>query len=507
MTAVFGTMFGLAAVAGIFALLIQVFPVRPEPAVATPEVSASATATATATAASGRRQRVRVPLPGPWRLSALDQDGSVRIVRGTMDRRSFIVALDEAGVPKAEIYRLLKSMEGVRKFDRCGRRDTFAVAMKRGTNKAVAFEYEVSPTEIYQSREDDSGLLRGERLDMKVRTEEFATSFYVSKDLEKSYRFGGLEKGILAAINKAFHGRTSHEAFEEGGIVKLIAVEQTALGLFARYERVKVVEYRPPDPSQQPVRAYYFEGESFRGYVDGKGRAPSKKGWRTPVPGAPITSPFNPKRMHPILKRVRPHNGTDFGATSGTPVYAAFRGTVQSASYAGGYGNLVIVDHPGGITTYYAHLARFADGLKGGMKVGTRQLVGYVGSTGRSTGPHLHFGAKKNGSWFDPMSLNMDAWRPLPAGDRATFLQTKRQLDGLLEAIPLPEPPPEEPAPEEEPAEDQPADDDAPAEAPADDEDPAEAPADRPRPAPKPERPEEEDGTDLLGEDLSQTPE
>ena len=306
MTAVFGALFGLAAVAGVFALLIQVFPVRDEPRVAQPEATTSATTAVTAELAEGPKKRVRVPLPGPWRLSALKQDSSVRIVRGTMDRRAFIVALDEAGVPKAQIYRILRAMEDVRKFDRCGRKDTFAVALTRGTNKVVAFEYEVSPIEIYQAREDKEGLLRGERLDMKVGHAEYAAAFYIGSDIKRSYQYAALEDGILSAINKAFNGRTSTEAFEEGGVVRLIATELTALGAFVRYEHLLALEYRPADPSEKPLRAYYFEGDKFRGYVDEKGRAPSAKGWRSPIPGAPITSPFNLKRMHPILKRIRP---------------------------------------------------------------------------------------------------------------------------------------------------------------------------------------------------------
>src|SRR6185436_12136791 len=120
----------------------------------------------------------------------------------------------------------------------------------------------------------------------------------------------------------------STEAFKEGGVVKLVVVETTALGKFVGYERIKAIEYRASDPSKPPLRAYWFEGETVRGYVDDKGRHASNAGWRTPIPGAPITSHFNPKRMHPVLHTVMPHNGTDFGAPLGTPVYASFHGKV-----------------------------------------------------------------------------------------------------------------------------------------------------------------------------------
>lgn len=500
MTAVFGGLFGLATVASIVALLIQVFPVEDQRAVAALAESA-ATADPDAppvVAPPESKKRQRKILPSPWRVDKLK--GTHLLVSGTMKRQSFITTLKDAGVPKAEVYRILKAMEGVRKFDRTGKNDKFTVAMTRGTKRVEAFEYEIDKTEIYQAKLNDAGLLEGKQLDMKVGTEEFATSFYIGPDFVESYKRAGLEPGLARMIDKAFNGRTSHEAFEEGGVVRLIVVEKTALGAFVKYERIKAIEYRPPDPSKEPKRAYWFESGRSSGYVDGKGRRPSNKGWRTPCPGAPITSHFNPKRMHPVLNRVMPHNGTDYGAPAGTPVYAAFRGKIALVGRHGASGNLVLIDHPGGIQTGYAHLSRFAKGLKMGDKVGTRQLVGYVGSTGRSTGPHLHFSAKKNGKFFNALELKLDAWRLLPVEQRGAFEGQKAALDRALEALPLPDPPPPEPEPEPAPEPDE-ADD-------ADDGDDGEGsdpePAPRPRPKPEPDDgPANTSEEDLLGDDLS----
>jgi murein DD-endopeptidase MepM/ murein hydrolase activator NlpD len=502
MTAVFGGLFGMAVVASIFALLIQVFPVPNQRGAAAPSSSASSES-AEASARPRPKKRERKLLPSPWRVAALEK--SHHVVKGEMKRRSFIVALDESGVPKKEIYRILKAFEGIRDFEKTGKSDRYAVAMKRGTKEIEAFEYQIDAAEIYQARTGKDGLLRGERLDMKVREEEYATAFYIGKDLDKSYRHVGLEKGLLAVIDDAFNGRTSHEAFEEGGVVKVVVVEKTALGRFVRYERLKVLEYRPPDPSKQPMRAYWFQGGSTKGYVDERGRRPSHRGWRSPVPGAPVTSHFNPKRMHPVLKKVMPHNGTDFGAPSGTPVYAAYRGKVELVGPHGASGNLVLIDHPGAVQTGYAHLSRFAPGLDKGDSVGTRQLIGYVGSTGRSTGPHLHFSAKRDGKFFDALELKLDALELLPVDDRAAFLQQKQTLDQVLEAMPLPEPPPEEPTEPQELAGEEPEGADQGAES-----DGEEAPEEKKQSSGKSEKKsssaekrEEDEGDDLLGPDLS----
>jgi hypothetical protein len=128
----------------------------------------------------------------------------------------------------------------------------------------------------------------------------------------------------------------------------------------------------------------------------------------------------------------------DLAAPTGTPVGSASFGTVSFIGDGGPSGNLVKVKHENDIETGYAHLSRFAEGLKVGDKVKRLQLVGYVGSTGRSTGPHLHFSASKKGVFFDPATLNMDSMRTLPKAHRDTFLELKRRYDALLDRIPLP---------------------------------------------------------------------
>jgi hypothetical protein len=202
--------------------------------------------------------------------------------------------------------------------------------------------------------------------------------------------------------------------------------------------------------------------------------------------------------MHPVLKKVMPHNGTDFGAGAGTPIYAAYRGTVASVGMQGPSGNLVLIDHDGGLQTGYAHMSRFAPGIERGDKVGTRQLIGYVGSTGRSTGPHLHFTAKKDGKFFDPLQLKLDALELLPVTDRETFLRQKQELDAALEAIPLPEPPEPEPLPEPEPATSA-----GPASADGAEEGDDEAGEDDGADEPEPGDDDDDGGEDLLGPDLA----
>jgi hypothetical protein len=180
----------------------------------------------------------------------------------------------------------------------------------------------------------------------------------------------------------------------------------------------------------------------MRGYVDSKGRVFGRSRWAKPVEGAPITSRFNPRRLHPILKVVKPHNGTDFGAPSGTPVLAAATGKVSFLGEAGPNGNLITLEHAGGYQTGYSHLSRFARGLRAGDSVRQKQVIGYVGTTGRSTGPHLHLSAKKNGRFIDPESLELGAFSRLPLEDRQLLSRLRERYDQLLDELKLPDPPP-----------------------------------------------------------------
>jgi hypothetical protein len=158
------------------------------------------------------------------------------------------------------------------------------------------------------------------------------------------------------------------------------------------------------------------------------------------------------KRLHPVLKRVMPHTGIDFGAPTGTPVGASSFGTVSFIGYSGPSGNLVKVEHPGGVETGYAHLSRFAEGLKVGDRVRRLQLVGYVGSTGRSTGPHLHFTASRNKQFFDPINLKLDAMRVVSKDAREAFARVKSTYDALLDSVVLPDPLPPVPTEPAKPA-------------------------------------------------------
>ena len=244
---------------------------------------------------------------------------------------------------------------------------------------------------------------------------------------------GALLEGVSRLVDEALAGRFSTDSLREGGTVRVVAKAEVAGGRVVRYLALRALEYTPPEG--KAARFFAFTGERGGGFYDERGVAPYDKGWAPPMAVMRRTSKFNPKRLHPILHVVMPHQGTDFGAPVGTPVYAASHGVVTWAGPHGATGTWVGIQHDDGIETGYAHLSKIAPNLRRGDKVKTHQLVGYVGNTGRSTGPHLHFSAKRNGVFFDAETLLVKGERELPAGDRAAFHAERDELAKKLAAL------------------------------------------------------------------------
>jgi murein DD-endopeptidase MepM/ murein hydrolase activator NlpD len=137
-------------------------------------------------------------------------------------------------------------------------------------------------------------------------------------------------------------------------------------------------------------------------------------------------------RRHPILKRRRMHSGVDYSAPRGTPILAAGNGRVEKAGRTSGYGNLVVIQHTNGYETAYAHQSKFAKGIVPGARVRQGQIIGYVGSTGLSTGPHLHFEIRVNGSAVDPLRIRLPRGRVLDGGLLEAFQNERNRIDTLL---------------------------------------------------------------------------
>lgn len=178
------------------------------------------------------------------------------------------------------------------------------------------------------------------------------------------------------------------------------------------------------------IEAYRFGDPA--GYYDAEGRPLRKMFLRSPMRYSRITSRYSNRRFHPILKRYRPHYGVDYGAPTGTPVRVTSSGVVAFAGWDSGGGKMIKVRHPNGYLTAYLHLSRFASGVKSGRRVSQGDTIGYVGSTGLSTGPHLDYRVQRHGKWIDPLSLKSVPAEPIPVDDLETFNEWRDAMRASL---------------------------------------------------------------------------
>ena len=180
-------------------------------------------------------------------------------------------------------------------------------------------------------------------------------------------------------------------------------------------------------------KAYFFEdNEGSIGFYFPDG-TPTRKRWlKAPLEYSRISSSFNPRRLHPILKVTRPHNGIDYAAPMGTPVRATSDGSVRKAGYARNNGNYVFVTHDGNFETRYLHLQKFAGSIKRGTEVTQGEIIGWVGRTGLATGPHLHYEILHNGRHTNPRHLKIPPGKPLTGTSLEKFKQHVVDLKGRM---------------------------------------------------------------------------
>ncbi|MDC3062483.1 M23 family metallopeptidase [Candidatus Pelagibacter sp.] len=182
--------------------------------------------------------------------------------------------------------------------------------------------------------------------------------------------------------------------------------------------------------SRKNNHLYYFDKKGSEGHYDINGKSVKKALMKTPINGARLSSPFG-MRKHPIDGFTKMHRGTDFAAPMGTPIMASGDGVVKKAGWCGGGGNCVVIRHNSTYQTVYAHMSKFAKGIRSGVRVKQGQTIGYVGSTGKSTGPHLHYEVIVNGKKINSQKLKLPSGKALKGKDRELFETKKIKLDVL----------------------------------------------------------------------------
>lgn len=255
----------------------------------------------------------------------------------------------------------------------------------------------------------------------------------VKDNLISSIGEGGEDLMLALKVSDIFAWDIDFTTDLRNGDIFRIIIEGLYLhGEFKKYGDVLSAEFINNGKS---YHAYRFEHDGRAEYYDEEGKSLRRAFLKAPLSFRRISSTFSTKRYHPILKKYRPHHGLDYSAPAGTPVSAIGNGTIFFSGVKGQYGKLIIIRHPNGYKTYYGHLSKIHKGIKRGVKVEQGQLIGYVGSTGLATGPHLHYELRINNKPVNPLSIKLPYERSIPGELMADFNQFKIIMDEQLASI------------------------------------------------------------------------
>jgi murein DD-endopeptidase MepM/ murein hydrolase activator NlpD len=283
------------------------------------------------------------------------------------------------------------------------------------------FEYQPSPILRYVVEKDEQGWT-GRKLEQAVDVKAVEAAGLVDSSLYESVQKSGESTVLVSMLVELFAWDVNFYVDTHPGDRWKVVVEKQFLGgQFYKYGRILAAEY---GGRVGVFRAFFWKGNGAKAvgrYYDEHGQAITKTMLKTPLRYVRISSKFDRKRFHPILHVEKAHLGIDYAAPVGTPVWASASGRVVEAEMKRGSGNTVVIAHANGLSTRYYHLSRFARGLRAGQNVRQKDVIGFVGTTGLSTGPHLHFSVTKNGAFVDPSKLAVN--RDPPVAERAAFLQ------------------------------------------------------------------------------------
>ncbi len=343
---------------------------------------------------------------------------------------TFDKILEEYSVEKSEITQIKKELRKKINLDKLNVDQKFQFTIDQSSSLIKEFIFQVSNTEkIFLTREKKTNKFDQKIVVTKLNKDIVYDESIILDSLYKSATNKKIPANIIIEFARIYGFQVDFQ--------RDIRKKDSFQIMFEVFldDKKNIIEtgnilYANLKLSGEDNSLYYFDSKENKGHYDKSGKSVQKALMKTPINGARLSSSFG-MRKHPIDGFNKMHRGTDFAAPMGTPIMASGNGIIKKAGWCGGGGNCVVIKHNSTYQTVYAHMSKFAKGIRKGTRVKQGQTIGYVGSTGKSTGPHLHYEVIVNGKRINSQTLKLPSGKTLKGSERKIFETKRIKLDVL----------------------------------------------------------------------------
>lgn len=340
--------------------------------------------------------------------------------------------LQDRKISYPDVLKVVNNTKGIFDVSKLTAGKDYMILSNQQTGKAEYFVYEPNVYEyiVFDLKE----ALDATVVKRKVTTETNTASGVIKTSLWNTMMDNDMKIELAALLEDALQWSVDFHHIQVGDKFKVVYDEDFIDGKSVAIKKVYAAYFQNEGTDHYAI-FYPNEDINKEGYYDLEGRPLNRGFLKAPIKKARISSPYNLRRFHPVLKRVKPHLGTDYAAPYGTPIYAVGSGTIDRIGYTKGNGNFIRIKHDDTYKTQYLHMKKFAKGMRKGKQVRQGQVIGYVGSTGLATGPHVCFRFWKNGRQVDHRRLKLPPAAPLPAEDLKDFTTIRDQHTKALKSV------------------------------------------------------------------------
>jgi hypothetical protein len=367
-------------------------------------------------------------------LTALPSAGATRIVNRRIEPNQILArALRDAGLEGAQADRAIAALEGV--FDVRKSRDGDQLRLVLRDGELDLLDYRQNAVDEWQVRREGERLVASKRA-VEVEKQLVRVELEVGSSLYEAALAAREDPTLAMALADVFAWDIDfYLDVRKGDRVACLVEKFVSKGRLLRYGEVLAADYRGETVGRRRVFRYQLPGGEWS-YFQEDGTSTRKAFLKSPLKFAHVTSGFG-TRFHPVLQYLAAHQGVDYAASVGTPVWAVADGTVTVAGNTGAGGNTVCLRHRNGLETCYLHLASFGAGVRVAARVAQKQVIAFSGNTGRTTGPHLHYALKRGGAYVNPLNQKFPRAEPVPQKLIADYRATLAPMAAQLDAAPV----------------------------------------------------------------------